>query len=411
MKILLINSEHGLLGGAHTVYFNIAEMLRERGHDVIFFAMHSNNELPCPQADFFSKKSNKNNKLLYLCNAFYNKNAGRKLEKLIEKEHPEIAHIHLMWRSLSPSILDVLKRNHVPVVHTVHDYSMICSHVTLRSTNGGYVCEKCAGGHYLQSIKTRCYNGSIVKSFLTAVEMYSRNRFHHPANLIDHFNFVSNFCAEKHKEMDNKFQNVHCSVIYNVPDSKVVAISEKGIANTYNSYYLYYGRLAYEKGLNTLVSAFIALPNLRLKIVGTGPMEQPLKEKCSDKINNIEFLGFKKGEELYELVRNARYVCVPSEWYENCPMTVIEGFTLGTPVIGARIGGIPELVNDSKNGFLFESGKLNSLIDTIKKSNAISEEEYKSMKKNAFLMAHVRFNREKYIDQILEIYKQTIQEK
>ena len=151
-------------------------------------------------------------------------------------------------------------------------------------------------------------------------------------------------------------------------------------------------------------------PHLKLKIIGTGPLEERLKARCDGHADNIEFLGFKKGVELYELVKNAKFVCVPSEWYENCPMTIIEGFTLAVPVIGARIGGIPELVAEGENGFLFDSGSLDSLNEAITKSESLLEADYMRMKNNALNISRSRFNRDKYVDNLLEVYQKTIEE-
>ena len=409
MKVLLINAEHALLGGAHTVYFSMSDMLTNAGHKVIFFAMHCSNELPCAQSPYFAKTNSRKNVLRYVKNSFYNSNAANCLQKLIDDEHPDIAHVHLMWGSLSPSILVVLKENNIPIIHTVHDYAMICSRVTLKSKDGA-VCEKCSGGHYCQSIKTRCYNGSLLKSIVATTEFSQRNKRHHPVSLIDHFNFVSQFCCDKHKEMDGRFKCAQTSVIYNVPSEDVVNLSKGGLRDTYESYYLYYGRLSYEKGLDTLITSFLDKPHLKLKIIGTGPLEERLKARCDGHADNIEFLGFKKGVELYELVKNAKFVCVPSEWYENCPMTIIEGFTLAVPVIGARIGGIPELVAEGENGFLFDSGSLDSLNEAITKSESLLEADYMRMKNNALNISRSRFNRDKYVDNLLEVYQKTIKE-
>lgn len=410
MKVLLINTEHALLGGAHTVYLNTAEMLKKAGVEVVFFAMHSSKELPCEQSGFFAKANNRKNVFQYVKNSFYNSDAAKCLQRLLDAEHPDIAHVHLMWGNLSPSILDVLKKNHIPVVHTVHDYAMICARATLKA-NDGSVCEKCKGGRFCESIKTRCHNGSFMKSIVATMEMSHRYKKHHPVDLINHFVFVTNFCANKHCELDGRFDNASKSVLYNVPDEEVVRLSNDDLTDSFDGGYLYYGRLAYEKGLWTLISAFAERKNLKLKVVGTGPLSDMLVERCKkEKINNVEFLGFKSGEELYRIVQNAKFVCAPSEWYENGPMTVIEGATLGTPSIGARIGAIPELIKDGETGFLFESASVDSLVDTLNRSEELTREKYYQMKMAAKEYAHTKFEREKYVERLCNIYMQTINE-
>lgn len=408
MKVLMINSGHFLGGGAHTVYLSNTAMLREAGVEVINFAQHSNKDLPCEQSEFFPKEIPQSKKLQYIKNRFYNKEAAQCLQRLLDKEHPDIAHVHLMWGTIAPSILEVLKKNNIPVVHTVHDYAMICSLATLRSTSGK-VCERCSGGRFFESAKTRCHRDNWLRSYIASIEIASRNKRHHPVNLITHFLFVSHFCENKHCDMDSRFVKAKKNVLYNIPNANVIELAKERIPDTFNSYYLYYGRLSYEKGVNTLISAFIENPQLTLKIVGTGPLEANLKERCEKAgVGNIEFLGFKTGEELYRIVQEAKYVCVPSEWYENNPMTIVEAYTLGTPVIAARIGGIPEIVEDNNTGYLFESSSVEQLCLALNKSFNVTEEDYNQMKKNAQMFSEEKFEPQKYIDRLLTIYQETI---
>ena len=408
MKVLLINIEHSYGGGANTVYLNIGEMLRRHGVGVVFFALHSTNELRCEQSSFFGKGISQENPISYLYNRFYNRDAAISLQRLIDAEHPDVASIHLMFGGLAPSILKVLKQNKIPIVHTVHDYAMICSKVTLRGAQGE-ICEKCKGGDYFQGVISKCHHGSFVRSLLATLEIQYHNKRYHPTHYIDHFLFVSHFCANKHEEMDCRFTDVSKSVLYNVPDERVVKLARETVLDTYRGYYLYYGRLSYEKGLHTLIKAFVERPQLKLKIVGTGPLEQQLKDYCRDLgSKNIEFLGFKTGYDLYRIVQEAKFVCVPSEWYENNPMTIIESYTLSTPVIAARIGGIPEIVNDKETGFLFNPGQVDDLLKVLDASVSLLESDYCVMKRVAADFSSLTFDRKNYIDRILNIFKRVI---
>lgn len=398
-------------GGAYTVYLNTAELLKKEGVQVIYFAQHSQNEIPCDQTEYFSKENTQVNRIQYVRNRFYNQTAANSLQKLIEDEHPDVAHAHLIWGCLAPSILNVLKRNNIPVVHTVHDYAMICSKVTLRSFEGD-ICERCSCGKYWESVKTRCHKGSLIRSIISTAEFAYRNKLFHPVNLISHFIFVSQFCSDQHRKMDDLFENASRSVLYNIPNDLVSMLSREQLTDTFNSYYLYYGRLASEKGIDTLISVFIKHPQLCLKIVGTGPLESALRSRCEvEKVNNIEFLGFKSGLELYKIVKNAKYVCVPSEWYENNPMTIIEAYTLGTPVIAANIGGIPEIVEDYRTGFLFNSGSIEDLDAVLISAERINKEQYMSLKQGAKRYSSIKFNRESYARQLMSIYNHLILQK
>lgn len=408
MKVLLINIGHSRDGGAFTVYLNTAEMLRASGIQVVQFALHSANELPCEQADYFAKEVTQSHPIDYVLKRFYNTDAAHCLQHLIDDVHPDVAHVHLMWGGLAPSILNILRRNCIPVVHTVHDYAMICSMVTLRGRDGT-ICERCKGGRFWESVKTRCHGGSLFRSLIAASEITCRNKRFHPVDLVSHFLFVSNFCLEKHCEMDNRFQKANKSVLYNIPDSRIVKIAEEPLPDTFDSYYLYYGRLSYEKGLETLIKSFTNRPNQLLKVVGTGPLEEKLKSFCK-KIGakNIEFVGFKTGNDLFRIVQKAKFVCVPSEWYENNPMTIVESYTLGTPVIAARIGGIPEIVEEYRTGFLFESGSQESLEIVMQESESLDKESYLQMKKAARSFANATFQKDLYVERLMSLYQEIL---
>ena len=174
-----------------------------------------------------------------------------------------------------------------------------------------------------------------------------------------------------------------------------------------DKYFLFFGRLSYEKGVKTLLEAFNGLPECHLKIVGTGPKENELKAFVeSNGMKNVEFLGYKRGKELQDLVANAYYVIVPSEWYENNPMTIIEAYSFGTPVIGARIGGIPEIVVESETGFQFESGNVDNLRSKVVLADGLTADEYTKQSVGALKFAHENLSLENYYPRLIAFYNQ-----
>lgn len=397
MKVLLINNCHFRRGGADVVYLNTAELLQATGVEVVFFSYQDDANIKTDAPEYFLKRGGK---LRQIRHYFCNPDAAKMVERIIDVEKPDIAHAHLIWGGISASIIEVLHNHKIPLVHTVHDYRMVCPAYTFRNGHGR-ICEKCKGGHFLECFKNRCSKGNAVISALMAAEMYYRNKKWHPAKCIDGLIYVSKFAKQKHIEIDDRFSQSRSTVLYNFTTvgEKFPPMKES------EGYYLYYGRLSHEKGVKTLIDAFVQYPKLRLKVVGAGPLEDSLKQQ---EYSNIEFLGYKTGAELYNLVRRARFVCVPSEWYENNPMTIIEAYSMGVPVIGARIGGIPEIVDEGRTGFLFESGDVNSLIETIKKSQKFSEDDYSSLKKQAFIFANTHFEKEEYIKRLMEFYHTVI---
>lgn len=379
MKILLIDVYHYHKGGAETVCLNTGKILEEHGHDVIYFALQWDKNLSCKQDRFFplSKETRKGffRNVLNLIHYFYYADAARKIEQLILDEKPDIAHIHLLWGQISPSILPVLKKYQIPIVFTMHDFRLVCPAYSFKD---GYnrICEACAGEKFYKCVTHKCTKRSYFLSFFMAGEQYFRNYFFYPIKYINGFIYVSNFAKEKLEKYMPQMKNVPNITLYN--------FSTEILSNSFypsKKYFLYFGRLSYEKGVETLMRAFAQLPEYTLKIAGTGPLENDLNEfKQKHKLNNVEFVGYKRGEELVNLVRDAYFVIVPSEWYENNPMSIVESYSTGTPVIGARIGGIPEIIIDEKTGYQFESANINSLMDIIRKADGLSVEEYKDRK-------------------------------
>ena len=398
MKVLLINNCHWRRGGSETVYFGTADLLIKAGHEVVFLGLEDEKNIHTEQPEYFVKRGNAlKNMVAY----FANGEAAKVVESVIKKEKPDIAHAHLLWGGITASIIPILHKHGVPFVHTAHDYRMVCPAYTFRNGRGE-VCESCRGAKFVQCINNRCAKGSLPQSVLMTLEMIYRNRKWHPAKELDGLIYVSNFAKQKHEEMDVKFAKTMNTVLYNIT---TVGDTYPPVENN-GGYYLYYGRLSGEKGVPTLVDAFAKHPELTLKVVGTGPVEEELKQK---QYSNIEYLGYKSGEELYNLVRFAKYVCVPSEWYENNPMTIIEAYSMGVPVIGARIGGIPEIVDEGKTGFLFQSGNVESLDKVITQSLAINDMDYAKMKKLAVEFCSQHFSSKQYPQKLLGFYENVIE--
>lgn len=405
MKILMINNYHYRRGGADVVYFNTASILQQNGHKVSFFSIeHPNNE-PCDFSDFFVKEHDYRklsliNKILSVPSFIYSREAYKKLTDLISKEKPDIVHIHLFLGGLTTSILLALKKINIPVVHTLHDYRLICPAYTLLDRND-QICERCKDKFYLRCAIRRCsLEKNFIHSSMLAIDAYFRKYIFNPIKYIDRFIFVSQFSKNKHIEFDSKFKQ-KAEVLYNFNINEIPTSNVKG------KYFLFYGRLSREKGLDLLIKSALET-NISLKIVGTGPLYNQFVNNFNT--SNIEFLGYKKGAELFNIIRESSFVIIPSQWYENNPLTIIEAFSFGKPVIGSKIGGIPELINDS-NGFLFESKNVDSLTDAIKKAISISDDNYRIMSQNVFEFANRNFSKEVYYNKLLSIYKSVINDK
>lgn len=401
MKILLINNLHYRKGGADEVYFNTAELLRHKGHEVAFFALDNEKNEPLTFSRFFPKKIDYRNesffnKLKSIKSFIFNQNAEKGLSDLLVVFKPDVAHVHLFLGGLTTSVIKILKEKNIPIVHTIHDYRLICPAYTFLDRKNN-VCESCNDGFFLRCFFKRCsLEGRFSHSAILSIDAYYRKYVVDPVKLIDHFIFVSQFSKSKHEQFNNYF-NLKSSVLYNFCPGMFTRTNFRG------DYFLFYGRLSREKGIELLIKTAKSL-KLKLKIVGSGPLSQELS---SNSDGNIEFLGYKRGNELWNLIRNCSYVVVPSEWYENNPLTIIESFSFGKPVIGSNIGGISELIQ-SNRGYLFDPKNGDSLSSAFKTAVSTSDSDYAKMSQNAFEFAQFNFSEGVHYESLIKIYKNCI---
>lgn len=406
MKILQINSCHFRRGGADVVYLNTGNLLSENGHQVSYFSILDKRNESTPFSKYFIEKkvdvrASFVSKLKNIFAYFYNKEAEKKLDMLLKDISPDIAHVHLYVGGLTSSVLKVLKRHGIPVVYTAHDYRLVCpAYAFLDASNN--ICEACKGKYFYMCTIKRCSKKNILQSAVMSAEMYYRNLFYNPAKYIDGFIYVSNFAKEKHNEYFQSLKTKKSLVLYNFTT---------GIKNTKTKkkYFLFFGRLSHEKGLNTLISAFSKLKSCELIIAGDGPERKKIEfTLIKNEISNIKCVGFVQGEALTELIANAFFVVVPSEWYENNPMTIVEAYRFGAPVIGANIGGIPEIINEGETGFLFESRDVESLTNVIQKAKSLSDSDYVKMCSNAINFSFENFNEEVHYKKLIDFYCEVI---
>lgn len=407
MKILQINNYHYLKGGAERVYFETSKILVKNGHEVLFFSVKEGESDYHDSNKYFVKPFNYDNascteKVKHTVEFIYNKEAKENLKLLIENEKPDIAHLHIFYGRLTSSILPILKKYNIPVIMSIHDYRMLCPVYIMRD-NKGEICEKCADGNYFHCISGKCTKNNLAYSTIVALECFIRDQFFSYEEYIDKFIMVSQFIMDKHIQYKPSLKS-KSEQIYNFID-----LSKYTPNFSHENYYLYFGRLSSEKGIMTLLAAWKYFPDLQLKIVGGGELEKNVKQYIDEhKMSNVELMGFLNGDILFDVVKKSKFILVPSEWYENNPMNVIESFALGKPVVGARIGGIPELIQDGFNGYLFESGNLDDLKNTIQKAESILNDKYTLFGKNARMFAEENFNETKYYHKILKIYEELV---
>lgn len=402
MKILLVNKFFYLKGGSERVFLEEADLLKRNGHQVAFFSMFDKRNLSCPQSKYFinhidyeTPVKNIKQKMSQSLKMLYSFEAKEKVEELLNDYQIDITHLHNIYHQISPSILDVFVKYKIPTAMTLHDYKLVCPSYSMLAD--GKPCEKCKTGKYFWCLLKKCTKGSYAKSLLNVVEMYLHHKILHIYDKIDVFISPSMFLKKKLKEMGFKKEIVHLPNFINAKDYlPKYSFDEKIIC--------YFGRLSEEKGLFTLLNAVKGI-DVKLKIIGDGPIKENLKFKVrSEKLDNVDFLGYKSGRELKNEIRSSTTVVLPSEWYENNPKTVLEAFALGKPVIGARVGGIPELVKDGRTGLTFERGNSDDLRSKIE-SLLKDPQQITEMGKKARQFVEESFNPEKHYRQLMKIYQ------
>lgn len=360
MKILQINKFCYLKGGSERYFLELSEFLSEKGHDVVLWGTQNSKNDPSvyqehlAQFNDLSKREGLFKDLTKVKRIFWNGDAEKKLEEVIKKEKPDIAHLHNVFSHLAPSIIFVLKKYNIPIVLTLHDYKLFCPNYQFFSQ--GKICFDCLhNGNYRSCIYKKCLKNSLPQSIGGYLEAVWQKDILRTADKIDMFITPSAFMRER-------------AIEWGIPEKKVVHIPNLlsidkfsnllyNDANAQEKYFLFVGRLSREKGVDLLIKSFMKIsqkiPQWKLKIVGDGPEMERL-QKLAQSNKQIEFAGWKsKISEVKEMIVGSYSMVVPSCWAENFPFTVLESFVLGKPVIAANIGGLPEMVKNEKTGLLF----------------------------------------------------------
>ncbi len=398
MKILLINKFLYPNGGSETYIFKLGDYLKSIGHEVQYFGMEHEGRIVGNSAESYTTDmdfhgGSKIAKLFYPVKTIYSREARKKIRTVLDDFQPDVCHLNNFNYQLTPSIiLEIVKwrkkaKKECKILFTAHDYQLVCPNHMCNNPNTGANCEKCLGGHYFNCFKGKCIHGSSAKSLIgTAESVFWKMK--NAYKYLDTIICCSEFLKSK-MDTDKRFASKTVAM-HNFVDEAERTKTEK------EDYVLYFGRFSKEKGIETLMQVAKELPDISFIFAGTGPLEESIKD-----ISNVANVGFKKGEELQNLIRKARFTVYPSEWYENCPFSVMESQMYGTPVLGANIGGIPELIEVGKTGELFESGNAEDLKEKISALWADKEK----LNNYASNCADIKFDTiEEYCEKLIEFY-------
>lgn len=362
MKVLMVNKFLYPKGGAETYVLKLGQILQNHGHEVQYFGLENDKNVVGNAAQQyvsdmdFGAGIRKN--LTAPFRIIYCAEAKRKMLAVLEDFQPDIVHLNNIQFHLTPSIIlaaQQFRSRHKPamkIIYTAHDFQLICPSHGLFDRNIN-ACQRCLGGNYIHCLRTKCIKGSAVKSLLGTVDAYWW-KWSKAYGYVDSIICCSAFLKSK---LDTQ-ERFRCKTV--AIHNFVEAAAQREVQK--EDYVLSFGHLCRDKGTFTLLEAARRLPQNRFVFAGYGEAEAQIA-----KVPNAQYVGFKTGEELEMLIRKAKISVHPSECFENCPFSVIESQILGTPVIGSRMGGIPELIAEGQTGELFEAKNVDELVRKIRR--------------------------------------------
>ncbi len=399
MKILMVNKFLHPNGGSETYIFKLGDYLRSQGHEVQYFGMEHperrvGNRVESYTANMDFHGGSKLAKLCYPIKTIYSREARKQLRRVLEDFRPDVCHLNNFNYQLTPSvILEVRKWSRetghpCKLLYTAHDYQLVCPNHMCRNPQGQENCEKCLSGHFLSCTRGKCIHGSLAKSAIGTLEA-TFWKWMGVYKQLDTIICCSHFM--KTRLDTNPVFAEKTVVMHNFVDSVTAPSAEK------RDYVLYFGRYSREKGVETLIRVAKSLPQISFVFAGSGPLEGLLAD-----VPNVKNVGFQTGEALKKWISEARFTVCPSEWYENCPFSVMESQQYGTPVLGAEIGGIPELILAGETGELFPSGDAGQL---RRKVEALWNDP-KRLETYAENCANVHFAAvEQYTEELMQYYR------
>ena len=397
MKILLVNKFFYLKGGAEKYFFELDSLLKNKGHTTLHFSMAHNKNFSSDNSKTFIKNVDYDqngvmNKFFAAGRLLYSFEARKAIRPLL-RQKPDIVHLNNIYHQISPSIIDEIRGSNIPIVLNLHDLKIVCASYAM--LNKGKICEACIDKSFYHCTLNRCFKDDFFKSALVTLEMYLHHKFLHIYDHINLFISPSKFLKNKIQQMGFKGKIVYLPNFLDLD-------AYQAEYNSNGREILYFGRLSKDKGVGTLVAAMKTIKNCQLKIAGEGPMLEQLK-RDTDGCDHIHFLGHLDAHRLQAEIKRSMFTTITSELYENNPLSVIESFALGKPVVGSNIGGIPELVQNNKTGILYRTGDRHDLREKII-ALINDKEKIRYLGQNARKFVETHLNHEIYYDNILKVY-------
>jgi glycosyltransferase involved in cell wall biosynthesis len=383
MKILLVHNRYQIAGGEEVVFEQERQLLERAGHEVLTYC----------RTNFEADTYTGLRRLSLVKNIVWSTETKDELASLLRREKPQIVHVHNTFMMMSPSVFGACREAGVPVVQTLHNYRLFCPAANF--VRDGKVCEECVEHTLLRGIQYGCYRQSRGATTTVALMLQVQRK---RAMFADLYVALTEFSRNKFIACGIPAEKVCVkpNFVYADPQERTGAGSHAVVA----------ARLSAEKGLHTLLIAWKRLrSNIPLSIVGDGPLLQELQNKVSElKLAGVTFHGRLSREKTLEMIKSAKFLVLPSEWYESFPMVIVEAFACGVPVLCSDLGGMRELVEEGRTGMRFAAGNSVDLASKVEWAWS-HPEQMSAMGKKARRQYEARYTAEKNYHLLMEIYR------
>jgi len=404
MKILHVNKFIYRRGGAEGYMMDVAAIQRRMGHDVELFGMEHHENVPTRYSEYFpsyvefgAERASVPQRIELTGRMLYSKSARVGMAAVLDDFEPDVVHLNNIYHQLSPSILSPIRKRGIRSVLTLHDYKLACP--TYQFLADGEICQACLGGKFSNAVRKRCNRGSLAASLASATELAIHTNLSLYGS-VDLFLCPSSFLKDQMEAA-----GVFPDRLRHNPN--FVDIGETYAADAPGHGVVYFGRLSYEKGIDVLIDAVAAIGE-PLRIAGTGPAEQTLKSRAERSGADIEFLGRLPKEALHDVVRASRVSVLPARWYENQPLSVLESYACGVPVVASSLGGLPEIVIDGETGALVPHNDVAALSSALSRYVDDEAMAYQHGRAGRTLVEGV-YSPEAHIERLFDLYDEARQ--
>lgn len=382
VKVLMLHNYYQQPGGEDQSFESEVEMLTRAGIEIVRYTRDND-------------ETRQIGKLKLAVDTIWNQRSYRDVKRLLRLHRPQILHATNLFPLISPSVFHAARSEGVATVQSLRNYRNFCPNAMLfRENSECRLCQKRSVAW--PGVAHRCYRNSHLASAVVAAQQTAHRMLATWSRGIDWYFAVSEFVREEHIKAG--FPAERIQVKPNSPRADFGTSSGKG------GFALYVGRLSKEKGLHTVLQAWQESTKMPLKIAGSGPLASVIAEMSAE-CSSIEFLGEKPWQEILTLMQDAACVLVPSIWPEPFGRVVVESFSCATPIIAARAGALPDLIDDGRTGFLFEPGSCEGLLQALGRFQCLNTSELSRLRANARAEFEQYYTEARNVQSLLQIYQ------